>query len=315
MGLLTNRAKANTSTVGTGAVTPGSAVSPFQTWSASGAISGISYDYLIEFGTAWECGTGLYNGTTITRPGPGVDPNFESSTGSLLSLSGTGATIANVENKNTAGQGGNPLVGFPQMPALSGFTQFGMGGTKFVTEVPGQGLIIGDTSGGSSLAIHGVAKTHGLTPPYRVALLSFVTGRQVSYFMPWAGFRQSSDGKIIGLFPLTAAGGWEYQTWASPTSRNSGSGATNSAVAPPSNRPIYSHEWWGIRNDGTNFYLEVSSTGHNADFFVVGQAPLTGQYISVYDQIAFGMFEQSVSGFSFNTVWRTYDPNGLTRTF
>lgn len=98
---LLNRAKANTSTTGTGTVTLGSGVVPFQSWSAAGAVSGRAYDYLIEDGTNWELGTGIYNsGTgTVTRPGPGVDPNFESSTGSLINLSGS-ATIACVENKN-----------------------------------------------------------------------------------------------------------------------------------------------------------------------------------------------------------------------
>lgn len=98
-GLLLNRAKANTSTTGTGAATPGTAVVPFQTWAAAGATASFYYSYLIEDGTAWECGTGLYNGTTITRPGPGSDPTFASSTGSLINLSGS-ATIACVATKD-----------------------------------------------------------------------------------------------------------------------------------------------------------------------------------------------------------------------
>ena len=100
MGILLNRAKANTATTGTGAVTPSSTVVPFQSWAASGAIAGGTYDYLIEDGTAWECGQGIYNGTTITRPGPGLDRSFASSTGALLNLSGS-ATIACVANRDT----------------------------------------------------------------------------------------------------------------------------------------------------------------------------------------------------------------------
>lgn len=103
MGLLLNRAKANTVTTGTGAVTLGTAVSPYQTWSAAGATSGYWYDYLIEDGTAWEMGMGFYNGTTLTRPGAS-DPWFTSSTGSLLNLTGS-ATIACVASKDTLAAG------------------------------------------------------------------------------------------------------------------------------------------------------------------------------------------------------------------
>ena len=104
MGMLLNRCKSTTATTGTGAVAVGTtAVVPYQTWSAAGALAGRYYDYLIEDGNSWEIGTGLYNGTTITRPGPGVDRNFASSTGALLSLTGS-ATIASVANKNTVSQ-------------------------------------------------------------------------------------------------------------------------------------------------------------------------------------------------------------------
>jgi len=112
MGLLLNRAKADTATTGTGAVTPGAAVAPFQTWSAAGATTGFWYDYLIEDGASWEMGVGFYNGTTLTRPGPGTDPWFTSSTASLLNLSGT-ATVACVANKDTLGADG------PFMPPLA----------------------------------------------------------------------------------------------------------------------------------------------------------------------------------------------------
>lgn len=91
---LLDRVKVATATTGTGTVTLGSASSPYQTWAASGAISGVSYSYLIEDGTSWELGWGIYDsaGPTLTRN------LMSSSTGSLLNLTGS-ATVACVANE------------------------------------------------------------------------------------------------------------------------------------------------------------------------------------------------------------------------
>ena len=95
--MLLNRAKVSTITTGTGTVSLGLLVSPYQTWAAAGAVDGAVVSYLIEDGSAWEIGRGVYSAgaDTVTRPGPGVDGSFDSSTGALLVLSGT-ATIASV---------------------------------------------------------------------------------------------------------------------------------------------------------------------------------------------------------------------------
>lgn len=96
---LLNRAKAGTSTTGTGTVTLGSAASPFQSWAAAGARNAMQYEYLIEDGTDWEVGYGIYtvSGTTLTRN------LIQSSTGSLLNLSGS----AQVSCTGTAQDGFN----------------------------------------------------------------------------------------------------------------------------------------------------------------------------------------------------------------
>lgn len=186
MALILDRAKVFTATTGTGTVTLGSAYSPFQTWSAASAVDGNRYTYLIEDGTAWEIGEGVYSsgGGTVTRN------LVSSSTGSLLSLTGA-ATIAVVARERDYHPYEARASG--KMPVVADFTQlnFGVG-----TSASDYGLGVQITGAAAQSGWAGMVLTPPATP-YSVYLRLQLITRMAQFSSGGLMLRNSSNGRMV----------------------------------------------------------------------------------------------------------------------
>lgn len=282
--MLLNRVKVATATTGTGTVTLGSAVSPYNDFGAGGALDGRSYSYLIEDGTDWEIGEGTwsFSGGTLTR-----DASPETSTGTPLSLSGS-ATVAVVANKRDLAASAAALWN-PPTPDLFTDQYSATGQTVTRTNnqegyvmvvAPGGGqsgdnyALDGHTgvTGGTSWTVDMVVKVHGVSSQHRRGGLALY---------------ESSSGKFVTLFIDTVGG--------SPTSSiflgydNSGASnltnvSTGAAANINSNNVFGDYIYFRINFNGSNYNYQYSIDG-GFTFISLNSSPANTIFNSRADKV------------------------------
>jgi len=142
MALLFNRAKMTTATTGTGTITLGSASDGFQTFAAAGVTDGATIPYVIEDGSDWEVGTGVYtaSGTTLART-----VTESSNADSALNLSGTALVFIGLTKA--------AYDDLQQAPSEGAFVD----GDK--TKLDGLESSLAEATVANSLALDGIART------------------------------------------------------------------------------------------------------------------------------------------------------------
>lgn len=253
-----NRTKASTTTTGTGTVTLGAGVTPYQSWSAGGAVNGGVYDYLIEDGTAWELGYGTYtsSGTTLSRT------LVASSTGALLNLSGS-ATVAMV---NSARQLNNMAVQWPYDPLYT-----------FLSKPSAASYTLTTTSGGpagaaiADLQNRGVVFTYpgSATATLYTSIAGIATGISTGDFVftSLCRYAPTNYGNFLFGVYLQDNGGkllsWGIRNTQFQTFRYSSINSTAPTTTTKTGggdlmtQPV----WWRITKSGGNFAFAVSTNG------------------------------------------------------
>lgn len=237
---------------------------------------------------------------TVSNNGSAVDTaattlNFVNAT----SITTSSHDVTIVLPTGGGGGGGGTYDLSAGVPALSGMTQVNNTNQTF-HESAGKAINVQTVTAESNVICGARLAAPGSTP-YRVAIF-LQSATAVSGHCFVAGF---SDGTKYAVMLLKEDGNfWVYGF--SNSSSPASALLANTVQSPPREM------WFGLRNDGTNIFYEISADGVN--FQTVYTETISGGYLAgSYTDITWGHIPFS-SGPQAVTL-RCYDVAGLTRSF